>query len=42
MAEKLRYAILNCTEMDGDFRTTEADVPGWMNTSVASASGLDL
>ncbi len=29
MAEKLRYAILNCTEMDGDFRTTDVDIPGW-------------
>lgn len=29
MGEKLRYAIFNCTEMDGDFRTTEIDVPGW-------------
>ena len=29
MAEKLRYAIFNCTEMDADFRTTEAEVAGW-------------
>jgi hypothetical protein len=29
MAEKLRYAIFNCTEMDGDFRTTESEVAGW-------------
>lgn len=29
MAEKLQYAIYNCTEMDADFRTTEAEVAGW-------------
>ncbi len=29
MAEKLRYAIVNCTEMDADFRVTEPDVVGW-------------
>lgn len=29
MTEKLRYAIFNCTEMDGDFRTTEVEVAGW-------------
>lgn len=29
MTEKLLYAIFNCTEMDADFRTTEADVAGW-------------
>jgi hypothetical protein len=29
MREKLLYAISNCTEMDADFRTTEADIPGW-------------
>ena len=29
MAEKLLYAIFNCTEMDADFRTTEAEVVGW-------------
>ena len=29
MAEKLRYAIFNCTEMDADFRTTETEVAGW-------------
>ena len=29
MSEKLRYAIFNCTEMDGDFRTTEAEIAGW-------------
>lgn len=29
MTEKLLYAIVNCTEMDADFRTTETDVAGW-------------
>lgn len=29
MAEKLRYAIVNCTEMDADFRVTDTDVVGW-------------
>lgn len=29
MAEKLLYAIFNCTEMDADFRTTEPDIVGW-------------
>lgn len=29
MAEKLRYAIFNCTEMDADFRLTDSDVVGW-------------
>jgi hypothetical protein len=31
MAEKLRYAIVHCTEMDADFRVTEPDVAGWTN-----------
>lgn len=35
MAEKLLYAIFNCTEMDADFRTTESDVAGW-GTAAAS------
>lgn len=29
MCEKLRYAIKYCTEMDADFKTTEAEVVGW-------------
>ena len=29
MMAKLRYAIVNCTEMDADFRLTDADVSGW-------------
>jgi hypothetical protein len=29
MAEKLRYAIIHCTEMDADFRLTDTDVAGW-------------
>jgi len=32
MAEKLKYAIFNCTEMDADFRVTEQDVAGWTPT----------
>ena len=35
MTEKLLYAIVNCTEMDADFRTTETDVAGW-----GAAAGL--
>ena len=29
MAERLRYAIANCTEMDADFRLTDTEVTGW-------------
>ena len=29
LAEKLRYAITQCTEMDADFRLTDSDVAGW-------------
>ena len=29
MREKLLYAILNCTEMDADFKMTDTDVAGW-------------
>ena len=29
MAMKLRYAIKHCTEMDADFKLTEAEVSGW-------------
>jgi len=29
MAEKLRYAISNCTEMDADFRLTDSEISGW-------------
>lgn len=36
MAEKLRYAIFNCTEMDGDFKTTELEVAGWGATTLHS------
>ncbi len=42
MAEKLRYAILNCTEMDGDFRTTDADIPGWSSALAGSISGANV
>ena len=38
MAEKLRYAIFNCTEMDADFRVTEADVPAWNSLQQGTAS----
>ena len=37
MAEKIRYAIFNCTEMDGDFRTTDIDIPGW-GTSILTSN----
>ena len=37
MAEKLRYAIFNCTEMDADFRTNDADVAGWGAPMAAAA-----
>lgn len=37
MAEKLRYAIVHCTEMDADYRVTEPDVAGWSSTPVAQA-----
>ncbi len=39
MAEKLRYAIFNCTEMDADFRLTDADVVGW-GAAIAPAQNL--
>lgn len=39
MADKLRYAIVNCTEMDADFKTTDAEVAGW--GSPATAPGGD-
>ena len=29
MAEKIRYAIQNCTEMDADYKMTESDISGW-------------
>jgi hypothetical protein len=35
MAEKLRYAVIHCTEMDADFRVTDPDVVGW-STMTAS------
>lgn len=34
MAEKLRYAIIHCTEMDADFRVTDPDVAGWSTSPV--------
>lgn len=37
MAEKLRYAIYNCTEMDADFRTTETEIVGWGASTPSSA-----
>lgn len=33
MAEKLRYAVVHCTEMDADFRVTDPDVVGWSTTT---------
>ncbi|CAE7431374.1 HERC1 [Symbiodinium microadriaticum] len=38
MAEKLRYAVVHCTEMDADFRVTEPDVVGW--SAMITAPGL--
>lgn len=35
MAQKLRYAIFNCTEMDADFRLTDTDVVGWHSHPVS-------
>ena len=31
MAAKLKYAIKYCTEMDADFKLTDAEVVGWGN-----------
>ena len=43
MAEKIRYAIFNCTEMDGDFRTTDTDIPGWSGALLAAnQSGANM
>lgn len=39
MAAKLRYAIFNCTEMDADFRTTEAEVAGWGGATSSAGAG---
>ena len=36
MARKLRYAIQHCTEMDADFKLTDAEVVGWGGTQGAS------
>jgi len=42
MEEKLRYAIVNCTEMDADFRLTETDVNGWnLNLNARMERGDD-
>ena len=40
MSSKLRYDIFNCTEMDADFRTTEAEVAGWGGASSAGAGSF--
>ena len=43
MAEKLRYAINNCTEMDADFRLTDTDVVGWATgTTVINSNPLNM
>ena len=34
MADKIRYAIMNCTEMDADFRLTDTAVEGWEITDI--------
>ena len=39
MAEKLRYAIYNCTEMDADFRLTDSSVVGWEYNETPAAAG---
>jgi hypothetical protein len=39
MAEKLRYAMANCTEMDADFRVTDTDVAGWSSGLPVLQSG---
>lgn len=41
MSQRLKYAIENCTEMDGDFRTAEEVVPGWSNGSGNGATALN-
>ncbi len=39
MAEKLRYAIVNCTEMDADFKTTDVEVAGWGTSPFGQGGG---
>jgi len=29
MAERIRYAMYNCVEMDADFRLAENEMTGW-------------
>ena len=29
MAEKLRYSMYNCIEMDADFRLADSEMTGW-------------
>jgi hypothetical protein len=33
MADKLRYAIYNCIEMDADFRLADTEQSGWGDIS---------
>jgi hypothetical protein len=40
MAQKLRYAIMNCTEMDADYKTTEIEVAGWGFPVIQPSLGL--
>lgn len=44
LADRLRYAIRNCTEMDADFRLTDTDVAGWTSYSsqVAPSGNLGM
>ena len=44
LAERLRYAIVHCTEMDADFKLTETEVAGWnlpQQQSAWNGSGVD-
>jgi hypothetical protein len=36
LAERLRYAMANCSEMDADYKLTDTDVAGWGAGSPAS------
>ncbi|KAG5175125.1 hypothetical protein JKP88DRAFT_144692, partial [Tribonema minus] len=34
MAERLKYAMYNCIEMDADFRLADTETTGWGNAEV--------
>jgi HECT-domain (ubiquitin-transferase) len=44
MAERLRYAIYNCIEMDADFRLADTEQSGWGDISEVhtAANSLEL